>query len=91
MKVFVVAMSAPAAKYDVVDLRDDLRLREVQEVGVALDVARVVAEALAAVLLLGEPAPVDEHAPRAVEDEDPLGEELARVVRVTSFTKSAPA
>ena len=34
----------------VVDLGDDLRMREVQEIGVALDVLVVIAEALAAVL-----------------------------------------
>ena len=43
MKVFVVVMSAPASKVGVVDLGDDLGLGEVQQVGVALDVARVVA------------------------------------------------
>jgi hypothetical protein len=36
----------------------------------------VLPEALTAVLLLGEASPVDEHAPGAVEDEDPLGEKL---------------
>ena len=74
----------------VVDLRDDVGRRQVQEVGVALDVVRVRREALAAVLLLGQLAAVDEHAPRPVEHEDPLGEELSRWSRM-SFTKSAPA
>ena len=36
-------------------LEDDLRPREVEQVGVARDVARVVAEPLAAVLLLAAP------------------------------------
>ena len=76
VKVFVVAMSAPAAKYESWISVTISGLREVEEVGVALDVARVLAEALAAVLLLGELPPVDEHAPRPVEDEDPLGEQL---------------
>ena len=60
----------------VVDLRDDRRRGEVEEVGIALDVVRMRGEALAAVLLLGEPAPMDEHAPGAVEHEDSLGEEF---------------
>ena len=60
----------------VVDLADDLRVREVQEIGVALDVLVMPAEALASILALGEPAPVDEHAPRAVEHQDALREKL---------------
>ena len=60
----------------VVDLGHELRPRQVEEVGIALDVARVVAKALAAVLVLRELAPVDEHTPGAVEDEDPLGEKV---------------
>ena len=75
----------------VVDLRDDLRRRQVEEVGIALDVVRVRREPLAAVLLLGELAAMDEHAPGPVEHEDPLGEKLLRVVRLMSFTISAPA
>ena len=75
----------------VVDLGDDLRRGQVEEVRVALHVVRVRGEALAAVLLLGELAPVDEHAPRPVEHEDPLGEKALAVVSRMSFTKSAPA
>jgi hypothetical protein len=59
-----------------VDLGDDLRVGQVEEIGIALDVLVVVAEAPAAVLVLRELAPVDEDAPRPVEDEDPLGEKL---------------
>src|SRR5262249_15011414 len=57
----------------VVDLRDDLRRRQVEEVRIALDVVRVVAEARAAVLLLRESAPVDKDAPGPVEHDDALG------------------
>ena len=64
----------------VVDLGDDLGRGQVEEIRVALDVVRVRGEALAAVLLLGESAAVDEHAPRAVEHEDSLGEEFTGVV-----------
>ena len=59
------------------DLGDDLGPRQVQEVGIALDVACVITKALAPVLLLGELPTMDEHTPGAVEDEDPLGEKLA--------------
>ena len=64
----------------VVDRGDDLRLREVQEIGIPADVARMGCEPLAAVLLLRELTPVDEHAPRPVEHEDPLGEKLSELV-----------
>ena len=78
MNVFVVVMSAPASKYASWISAHDLGRGQVEEIGVALDVARVVAEALAAVLLLGEPAPVDEHAPGAVEHDDALGRGVVR-------------
>jgi len=58
-----------------VDARDDLRTGEVEQVRIALDVTRVVAEALAAPLLLGQPAVLEQNALRAVENGDPLGEE----------------
>jgi hypothetical protein len=38
---------------------------------------RVRHESLAPVLVLREAAPVDEHSPRPVEDENPLREELS--------------
>ena len=61
------------------DLGDDLGRGQVQEIRVALDVVRVRGEAFAAVLLLGESAAVDEHAPRAVEHKDSLGEEFTEL------------
>ena len=54
------------------DLGDDVRLRQVQQVGVAAQVAPMVVEAHASVLLLREPTPVDQYAPRPVEDGDAL-------------------
>jgi hypothetical protein len=63
-----------------VELGHDVRPGQVQEVGVALDVARMVPEPLAAEVLLGEPAPLQEHAPGAVEDDDPLLEQRGEVV-----------
>ncbi len=58
------------------DLGDDLRSGQVEDVRIALDVVRVRGEPLAAILLLGELAAMDEHAPRPVEHEDPLGEQF---------------
>ena len=56
----------------VVDLGDDLRCGQIQEVGIALDVVRVRREALAAVHLLRQLATVDEDAPGSVEHQDAL-------------------
>jgi hypothetical protein len=75
----------------VVDLGDDLRVGQVQEVGITLDVARVVAKALAAVLLLREPTPVDEDTPRPVEHENPLGEKLLQLSSYVSHENGSRA
>ena len=83
--MFVVVMSAPGLEVGAVDLRHDLRLREVQQVGVALDVAGVVGEAVAAELLLGETPALQQDAPGAVEHEDPLARGAARGVRAVSI------
>ena len=61
----------------VVDLGDDLRLRDVEQVGVALDVAPVVAQPFTAVVDLRQPLAVDQHAPRAVEHGDAGVHDLA--------------
>ena len=58
----------------VVDVAHDLGARDVEDVGIAGDVARVVAEALAAVRVLAAHLALDEHAPGAVEDGDALAE-----------------
>ncbi len=60
----------------VVDPRDDLGRGQVEEIGITFDVVRVLAKLLAPVLLLREPAAMDEHTPGPVEDHDSLGEEL---------------
>ena len=77
MKVFVVVMSAPAARYCSWIERDELGPRQVQEVGVAGNVERVVAKALAAVVLGRETGPVEHRSPRTVEHEDPLAAQAA--------------
>jgi hypothetical protein len=51
---------------------DDLRTGQVEQIGVALDVTRVRREALAAEVLLRQAAVLEQHAPGAVEDDDPL-------------------
>ena len=78
MNVFVVAMSAPAAKYASWVSEIEGRPREVQDVRVALDVAPVVAKKLASVVRLGEPTTVDEDAPRPVEHDDAPVEDLSQ-------------
>ena len=59
----------------VVDPRDDLGPRDVQEIGVARDVVRVLAEPLAPVRLLAAQLALDEDAPGAVEHGDPFAED----------------
>ena len=51
VNVFVVVMSAPAARYGAVDVRDDVRPGQVEQIGIAGDVLRVVGEPLAPVVL----------------------------------------
>src|SRR5688572_25618749 len=53
----------------------DVGTGEVQEVGVAGEVVRVVAEPVSAVVLVGEATCLDRGAVGAVEDQDPFGEQ----------------
>ena len=55
---------------------DQIRLREVEEIRVAGDVALVVPETLAAIGVLATDLPLDQHAPRPVEDCDPFVEDV---------------
>src|SRR5581483_1483073 len=57
------------------DLADDLRLRQHQQVVVPLEIARPVAKALDAILRLLELVALDHGAHRPVQDQDPLGEQ----------------
>src|SRR4029078_7640450 len=59
----------------VVDPRDDLGPRDVQEIGVAGDVVRVVTKPLAPVCLLAAQLALDEDTPRPVENGDPFAED----------------
>ena len=60
------------------DRRDRVGLGQAQQVAVAAQVARVVAEALAAEVGLAEPVGLEHRAHRAVEDEDPLAQEAGQ-------------
>ena len=61
-----------------VDAEHDVRPRQVEQVGVAGDVARMVAEALAAVVLGREAGVLDHRPPGAVEHEDALCQQLSQ-------------
>jgi hypothetical protein len=61
-----------------VDAADDLGPREHQQLVVPLYVDRVVGEARAAEVRLGELVALDHRAHRAIEDQDAAGEQLAQ-------------
>ena len=61
-----------------VDGVDGRRLGQAQEVAVAAQVARMVAEPLAAEIGFGEPVGLEHRAHRPVEHEDPLAQEVGR-------------
>ena len=74
------------------DALDHVRAREHEQVVVALQVARVVGEALAAEVGLGEPVPLDHRAHRAVEHEDALAQQGGeRRRRWLEASRSPPA
>ena len=61
-----------------VDVADDLRLGQHQQVVVALEIRRMVGEARTAVARLVQVVALDHGAHRAVDDEDATGEEIGR-------------
>ena len=61
-------------------LRDELRLRQAEDVAVVAQRLGVIAEPLAAKLLVGETFVLQHHAHRAVEDYDPLLKKLIETV-----------
>ena len=63
------------------DVLHDVGAREVQEVGIAGDVVRVIPEAFAAVVAVGEGPGLDRRPIGAVEHEDPFGQQ-----RLESFS-----
>ena len=75
MKVFVVAMSAPAAKYCRWISSTTSGLVRLSRSGIAGDVARVILEPLAAICLLAAHLPLNQDAPRPVEHGDALAED----------------
>src|SRR5262249_12888824 len=66
----------PGLEVGVVDLDDDLGLGEDEDVGVSLEIVRVVGEPGAAEVRLGQPVALHHGAHGAVEDEDALLQEL---------------
>ena len=69
--------------------RNDVGPRQVEEVGVARDLARMVAEPLPAVVRVLEPLPLQHRPPRPVEHEDPLREQVAQGLR-SGMRRSSP-
>ena len=65
-----------------------LRLRERQQVVVALQIAGQIGEALAAELGFGQPVALDHRAHGAVEDQDPAVEERAKLVGLVRLHKT---
>src|SRR6185503_393315 len=62
----------------VVNLADDVGTREHQEVVVALEVVRMIAQPLAAKLRLCQPITLNHRPHRAIEQEDAPGEQLVK-------------
>ena len=54
------------------DFAHDVRPGEVEDVGIAGDIPRMVTEPIAAIRLLPAHLPLDEHAPGAVKHGDPF-------------------
>ena len=57
------------------DVFDDIGAREVQEIGVTRDIARMVSEAFAAVVAVRQGPGLDRGPVGAVEHEDPFGQQ----------------
>ena len=75
------------------DPRNDLGTRDVQQIGVACDVVRVMAEPLAAIGLLAAELALDEHTPGAVEHGDPFAEDALEAltrIRQTCSRRVSP-
>ena len=86
LKVLVSMMSAPASRYCAVDVLDDLRLGEVQQVVVALQVAGPVLEALAAKSRFVQMVALDHGAHGAIEDDDAFAQEAFECLRCVQIS-----
>ena len=62
------------------DVEHDVGPRQVEQVGIAGDVARVVGEALAAIVGVLEPGALQHRPPGAVEHDDPLVQQCSQSV-----------
>ncbi len=63
-----------------VDVEHEVGPGQVEQVGIAGDVARMVGEALAAIVLRVEPGVLDHRPPRAVQHEDPLLQQVPQTL-----------
>ena len=73
------------------DVAHDVRAREIEDVRVAGDVARVVAEAVAAVRLLPAHFALNQHAPGAVEHGNPFAQDGFETFHAEDGTAGARA
>ena len=73
-------MSAPGREVLRVDRADDVRAREHEDVAVALQIARMCANRVAAEVRFRQLVPLDHRPHRAVEDEDPAFEQRSQRV-----------
>ena len=73
------------------DLLDHLGLAERHDLGAVSEELGVIAEPLAAIILLRRLVRVDHRPHRAVEDHDPLGEDLLKAIsRIGHWTSRHP-
>jgi hypothetical protein len=63
-----------------VNLADDLRLRERQQIVVALEIMPEIAKTIAAVVSLVEPVTLNHRAHGAIENQDALSEQRLELV-----------
>src|SRR5918995_5064320 len=73
------------------DVLNDIRSCEVQDVWVALDVAGMVSEALAAIIGVGEASSLDRRAVGAIEDEDALRQQRVETAANVPHAETLPA
>ena len=81
LKVLVSMMSAPGLEVLAMDGLDDLRLRQAQQVVVALQILRPILEPLPAKAGLVQFVGLDHGAHRAVENDDALAQQALQLPR----------
>jgi hypothetical protein len=76
LKVLVSMMSAPGFQIGGVNLADNRRLGQHQQIVVALEIARPVAEPLAAIIRLLQPIALNHGAHRAIQNQNAAGQQV---------------